>query len=288
MPAEAIPGARGAAVARAGDRTGRRSESVLSSEGWRATVTLMNISLVHSKGGVTKSSIAANLCVWLAEKGHKVAAIDLDAGQYGNKSLSTAVGQAAPEIPVHSSESREELQVILRQLSEQFHFTVADAPGGFQTTAETNLELLKHTDFALVPVKPNFDDIEPLAVVDQVVHEARITNPLLEARVVVNCVDLRTRAGRDIQSTIDAIRSVAPSLQVMKQTIRIDRAAFESARLNGTVVVQGARSPAKEDLDSLFAELLSDMVVSINRQAQRFAKTKTQQEKSYEAKAVHQ
>ena len=253
------------------------------------TVTEMNISLVHSKGGVTKSSIAANLCVWLAGKGHDVVAVDLDCGQYGNKSLSTAVGQAAPDVPVHSADSREGLSKLLLHLSEQFHFTVADAPGGFQTTAETNLELLKHTDFALVPVKPNFDDIEPHAVVNQVVEEARISNPLLEARVIINCIDLRTKAGKDIRGTVEAIRSVAPTLQVMKQTIRIDRAAFETARLNGTVVVQGTRSPANDDLNSLFAELLSDMVVSINRHDQRLvaADTMTQEERD-EAKAVHQ
>lgn len=234
----------------------------------------MNISLVHSKGGVTKSSIAANLSVWLKEKGHDVAAIDLDSGPYGNKSLTTALAQASPALPVYHTESGLELRSLLPELSAKYHFAVTDAPGGFQTTAQTNLELLRHTDFALIPVKPDFDDIEPLSVVEQVIAEARLSNPTLEARVIVNCVDLRTRTGKDIGGTIQSIQSVASTLPVMTQTVRVDRNAFQTARLSGTVVIQGQRSPAREDLDSLFAELLSDMVVSIRRHEQRFIERK--------------
>ena len=225
--------------------------------------------MVHSKGGVTKSAVGANLCIWLRQKGHDVAAIDLDAGPYGNKSLSTSVGQADPTLPVFQAESAARLRELLPELTECFDFTVADAPGGFQTTAGTNLELLKHSDFALIPIKPDFDDIEPLTVVEAVIAEARHENPLLEARVIINCLDLRTRSARQLGKTIEVINTVAPTLRVMNQTIRVDRNAFQSARLNGTVVVQGPRSPAKEDLQSLFAELLSDMVVSINRHEQR-------------------
>ncbi len=232
----------------------------------------MNIAFAHSKGGVTKSALASNLSVWLHQKGHNVAAIDLDAGEYGNNSLTTSVGQADPAIPVYQPEEPEALRELLPQLAEQFHFTVADAPGGFKSTAETNIELLKHSDFVLIPVKPEFDAIEPLTVVETVINQARIENPLLEARVIVNCLDGRTRTGRDPQSVVDLIHSICPNLQVMNQMIRIDSSAFQTARINGSVVVQGSRSPAQEDLNSLFAELLSDMIVSINQHSQQIAK----------------
>ncbi|QEG36251.1 ParA family protein [Bythopirellula goksoeyrii] len=231
----------------------------------------MNITFAHSKGGVTKSALASNLSVWLHRKGHQVAAIDLDAGEYGNKSLTTSVGQAAPEIPIYQPASPEELRDLLPQLAEQFHFTVADAPGGFQSTAKTNIELLKHSDFVLIPVKPEFDAIEPLSVVEQIIAEARIQNPLLEARVIINCLDGRTRTGRDPQSVVDLVHIISPNLRVMNQKVRIDSSAFQTARINGSVVIQGGRSPAQEDLNALFAELLSDMIVTISQHSQQMA-----------------
>ena len=164
---------------------------------------------------------------------------------------------------------------------------MADAPGGFQHTAETNLELLKHTDFALVPVTPEFGDIVPLAVVEKVILEAREANPLLEARVIVNRVDARTRSGRDLEGTIENIKAIAPRLRVMRHSIRVDIGAFETAAQNGTVVVQGSRSNGREDLNALFAELLSDMIVSMNQQDHRIASRTDTKEKQYGKKTVH-
>ncbi|TWU21363.1 ParA family protein [Bythopirellula polymerisocia] len=229
----------------------------------------MNITFAHSKGGVTKSALASNLCVWLHRKGHEVAAIDLDAGAYGNKSLTTSVGQAVPEIPIYQPADSKELRVLLPKLAEQFQFTVADAPGGFQSTAQTNIELLKHSDFVLIPVKPEFDAIEPLSVVQQIIEEARLENPLLEARVIINCLDGRTKTGRDPQSIVELIHAICPKLQLMNQKVRIDSSAFQTARINGSVVVEGGRSHAHEDLNALFAELLTDMVVTIGGHSQR-------------------
>jgi hypothetical protein len=128
-----------------------------------------------------------------------------------------------------------------------------------------NVELLKHTDFALVPVKPDFGDIEPLFVVQEIIDEALRENPYLEARVVINCIDRRTREGKNLQSTVSDIQSVVPNLRIMKQAVRVCRPAFEAARRNGTVVVNGARTNVKADLEALFSEMLSDMVVTINR-----------------------
>lgn len=235
---------------------------------FRANLLSMNITFAHTKGGVTKSALASNLTVWLHQRAHTVAAIDLDAGEFGNKTLTTVVGQAVSKIPIFQPLSPAELRSLLPRLAKEVHFTVADAPGGFQTTAKTNLELLRHTDFVLIPVKPDFDDIEPLSVVEEVVLEAKKENPLLEARVVINCLDGRTKTARHLETTMDSIRAIAPTLPVMGQKVRVDRNAFQTARLNGTVVVQGGRSNAREDLNLLFAELLSDMVVSINRNSQ--------------------
>ena len=233
----------------------------------------MNVGVAHTKGGTTKSAIASNLSVWLSMKGHEVAAVDLDGGEHGNKSLTTSVRQAEPSIPVYQPETPAELRQLLPRLAEEFHFTVADAPGGFQRTADTNIELLKHCDYVLIPVKPEFDSIEPLTVVEQIINTARLDNPLLEARVIVNCLDGRTRIGKDPEGIVKLIHSVCPNLAVMQQKVRVDASAFQTARINGTVVVQGSRSPAREDLNGLFTELLSDMIVSINRHSHQFSKT---------------
>lgn len=225
----------------------------------------MNITLAHTKGGVTKSSIATNLAVWLFDQGHSVAAIDLDAGRFGNQTLTTVLSQAEPQIPVHQPEGPDALSRLLAKLSESFDFVVADAPGGFQQTAETNLRLLRHTDYVLVPVKPDFDDIEPLSAVAEVVAEAQRTNTLLQARVLLNCLDGRTQAAKDLAGTWATIQAVAPTLGVLRQPVRIDRPAFQSARLAGSVVVRRSRSTACHDLHDLFTELLGDVVSTTKR-----------------------
>ena len=116
--------------------------------------------------------------------------------------------------------------------------------------------------------------------------EARKENPLLEARVVINCLDGRTKTARHLGTTIESIHAIAPTLGVMTQTIRIDRNAF-SKQLGLTVRSWSkavARVP-REDLHLLFAELLSDMIVSINRHSKQPV-TKTPKEE-YEAKTVN-
>ncbi|MDC0935220.1 ParA family protein [Pirellulales bacterium] len=247
----------------------------------------MNISTVQSKGGVNKSAIAANLSVWLHQKGHLVACVDLDGGEFANQSLTTAVGQAAPEIPIFRADTAADVAALFPSLAQDFHFIIADAPGGFQHTAETNLELLRHTDFALIPVTPQFGNISPLPVVERVIGDARRDNPLLEARVVVSSVDGRTRAGKDIAGTLKTIEALTPNIPVMRQTVRVDVGAFETAAQNGTVVVSGPRSNARDDYDSLFGELLSDMLVSIHRQDQRQAPRTKNREEEHAQEAVH-
>lgn len=227
----------------------------------------MNITLAHTKGGVTKSSIATNLAVWLFDQGHSVAAIDLDAGRFGNQTLTTVLSQAEPQIPVHQPEGPDALSRLLADLGESFDFVVADAPGGFQQTAETNLRLLRHTDYVLVPVKPDFDDIEPLSVVAEVVAESRRNNPLLQARVLLNCLDGRTLAAKDLAGTWATIQAVAPTLGVLKQAVRINRHAFQSARLTGSVVVRLPRSAACHDLHDLFTELLGAVIATTEQRS---------------------
>ena len=74
-------------------------------------------------------------------------------------------------------------------------------------------------------------------------------------------------------------------MRVMRQTVRVDLTAFERAAKSLTVVVKGPRSAAREDLNALFTELLSDMIVSINLQDQRIRTQIT--EAQHDKAAVH-
>lgn len=179
-------------------------------------------------------------------------------------------------MPIFRADTASDVAELLPDLSAEFHFIIADAPGGFQRTAETNLELLRHTDFALIPITPKVGNISPLPVVEKKVQQARQTNPLLEARIIINCVDGRTTAGKNIGATIADIQNLVPDLRVMRQTIRVDESAFERAAKALSVVVKGPRSNGREDLDAIFAELLSDMIVSINLQDQRMPTNNTE------------
>ena len=228
----------------------------------------MNIAVGSPKGGVKKSTIATNLAVWLYNQGHQIAAMDLDAGRWGNKSLTTILGQAEPAISIYQPNTSGTLKKLLRRLAAEVDFSVIDCPGGYSQSAETNLEVLRHSELLLVPVTPSFDDFEPLTVVEEIFLDAKRKNPLLEGRVIINFVDRRTRIGKDITGLKQAIGDLAPSLKVMNQTIRVDTGAFQTARLDGTVVVSGSKSGAKSELEALFTELLSDMVVTMSKHQQ--------------------
>ena len=88
----------------------------------------MNIATVQSKGGVTKSTIASNLSVWLHQKGHVVACVDLDGGEAANRTFSTTIAQSEPTLPLFKADTAADVRQLLPELAEQFHFIVADAP----------------------------------------------------------------------------------------------------------------------------------------------------------------
>ena len=105
----------------------------------------MIISLVNSKGGVGKSTIAGNLAAWLYNQGHTVILADCDP----QRSSSEWIRESAPGIDRIGFDSAEEVFDELPALASQADYVIADGPG---SQNETSRALLMWADLGDCPL----------------------------------------------------------------------------------------------------------------------------------------
>ena len=112
------------------------------------------ITFATQKGGTGKSSLALSLAVAAAEKGLKVAIIDIDpqgtAEEWYKRRQSETPGVYAlrwSHVPSH----------VYKLRRENYDLAIVDTPGADNAAAA---EAIKEADFCLLPVRPSVADIE--------------------------------------------------------------------------------------------------------------------------------
>lgn len=112
----------------------------------------MLISVLNTKGGVGKSTLAVHLAGWLHDQGLRVAAIDADR----QHSLTDWLGTAAPKLPVHDLGTAAAILEHAGRLERDFDVVIADGPAALG--AEIGA-LAASSDVALVPIGASMLDI---------------------------------------------------------------------------------------------------------------------------------
>lgn len=217
----------------------------------RATVRSMLICYANTKGGSGKTTLAVHNAVWLHDLGYRVALLDVDFQHLS----SHWVRLAEPGITVRVADSPKEVMREIKELTADHDYVIGDGPGGM---GKESIALMLQADLVLLPVMSSALDLWSAAAkaseLLKKIQENRTKK--LDARLIVNGVDRRTRTAR---KTKDAVKQIA--IPATKQRIRRLDAFANVPAEETTVTRQRSRyRNASADIEGLFTELLPQAI----------------------------
>lgn len=216
--------------------------------------SMFHVALTNTKGGVSKSTLASQLAIWLFDQRYRVGLLDVDPQQTSSQWLT----QAEPAIAVRVAETLDEIERAREELAASVDILVLDTPGNARSDMAQAATLL--ADVVLIPLQPSKADLR------------EVKNALTYVKL-----GQAISAGRKPKPTIVITMTAKGDLQTKQ--LRRDLAAFELPvaqaeirRLNalrdgfGTCVT---RNPARDarlaaaDLEALFVEVLTEPLRTI-------------------------
>ena len=220
-------------------------------------IASMIISLVNSKGGVGKSTLAGNLAGWLARHGRSVILADCDTQQ----SSSEWITEALPELQVVRLADADAVLDELPSLAREFDFVIADGPG---SQTETSRALLMWADLAILPCKASMFEARALNKNTAFVRQAQaIRKGPPEVIAVLNMVGREYRLTRDMREAAAGL-----GLKIAETAVTL-RQAYADAPGQATFVwnMGYAARGAAEEIEQLFQELFLE-IAGVNQHAQ--------------------
>lgn len=210
----------------------------------------MILAIVGEKGGTGKSTAAINLAQIRATQGHDVLLLDTDP-QGSSSSWSTIRDDSEhlPKVPCLQKTGKGVLKEV-QNLKPRYEDIIIDAGG--RDSAEMRAALCI-ADKAYIPVQPTQFDVETLFKVQELVEQAKIMNPSLEAFVFINRASTNIRVGKTSQAK-EVIESDDLSDLCLSKVIIHERIAFQNAVELGQGVCELGSSKATEEIIKLYKE----------------------------------
>lgn len=206
------------------------------------------IALANTKGGVSKSTLASQLVIWLFDRGYRVGLLDVDP----QATSSQWILQAEPAIPVRTAESLDEIGSARQELSSLVDLLVLDTPGNARSDMAQAATII--ADIVLIPLQPSKADLREvknaLAYVKlgQSISDGRKPRPTIVITMTAKG-DLQTKQLRRDLAAID--------LAVATAEVRRLNALRDGFGTSITRLVTPRTREAAEDLEVLFAEVLT-------------------------------
>lgn len=202
------------------------------------------IAVVGSKGGVGKTTLAINLAAGLGRVGGVML---LDADPQRSAYQWSRIGEGPSNPPVEAEAKRPAERV--SALAGEYAHVVVDCPpavGAVQTA-----EALRVADVALVPVQPSPMDLWATTHIVEAIETARVSNPVLEARLVINQLERRTVLSRFARMAVEEL-----GLDVARTPIH-RRAVYRHCILEGKTVYEYGRraGEAVQEMNALIGEV---------------------------------
>jgi len=171
------------------------------------------VPITHQKGGVGKSSLAANLAAYYTHEGVSCAIVDADA-QGSITTLVRTYGAndmygALHLIPRESFKTFSDLQNL-----NDFQILLIDTPPYLSTNLQ---EIFQISDYVLVPTKPAVFDMFAIEGTLQMIEEAKKLKPNLGAGVVINMSNKKSTHNADIRKHIESKNIYCFKSEVMKR-----------------------------------------------------------------------
>jgi chromosome partitioning protein len=206
------------------------------------------IAVVNQKGGAGKTTLAMLLAGCLAEHGARVLLADADPQNTACRWASA--GQGFPARVEDVSGEDEKLHKHLRKRLDHFDYIVIDSPPA--ASAPTTTSALRLASLALVPVIPSPLDLWASLRIRSAIDAARVRNPELRARLVLNQAQLNTVLAREVLSMLPEFGIPLLAAQLKQRT-----AYRQCAALGATVAALGRRAAlAGQEVESLRREIL--------------------------------
>lgn len=219
-------------------------------------IAALIVAFTNTKGGVTKSTLAAHLVLWLFDKGFRVSLLDADGKQ---NSSGTWIRNAEPTIPVAIVTDATEIEVKLQELAQRSDIVVADTPGHGNDAAYT-VTLL--SDIAVVPLQPSKLAVRALGDALQFILLGQESSGGEKPKpyIVLTHTHSGSVRARRLRDTIRESLDV-PVLNAQMRFLDAFADSPDSSvnRMRGREARQAAA-----DIDAIFSELLADHLSHID------------------------
>lgn len=191
----------------------------------------MILAVGNVKGGVGKTTLAINIAIAQAQRGHDVLLVDGDE-QFTALAFTELRARALGGAPGYTAVSLQgaALRTQVRQLAPKYRDIVIDVGGRDTGSLRAALTV---ADTLLVPVQPRSFDIWALDQVSVLVREAREINDHLRVVTVLNAADAQ---GKDNDEAAFAMREFEGFEYCPGALIR--RKAFPNAAAHGLSVLE--------------------------------------------------
>lgn len=203
------------------------------------------IAFIGNKGGAGKTTLAINLATVLHEQ-NPIYLLDADPQGSALHWAAMVDGESIPQV----IDATAGVGNLVQQHRDQAQHILIDCPP--QLHAEQTRSALECCDVAVVPVLPSPLDLWATIAVGDAVAQVQQTNPGLNALLVINQLEPRTRLSRLVREAIKEL-----DIPAAKTTLH-RRVVYRASVLEGKSVSQMGKpgSVATEEVNSLLAEVL--------------------------------
>lgn len=201
------------------------------------------ICLINEKGGVGKSTLAANLGTSLHRAGRTVVLVDAD--PQGTLRDWRAASPAGANLPTVIAVDRPQLLASLPSMAADF--LIIDTPAKAELAAATAIRI---SDVALVVIQPSGPDIWSSSAVVKLLHQKTEMGGEIDAAFLVNRVSLSTTLSRQVRGGEWNSYGIAQ----LDASVG-NRASFARSMTDGFSVYELGDSLAKAEIDSVIQEL---------------------------------
>lgn len=211
----------------------------------------MIIAVTNLKGGVGKTTIATNLAVCLAYRGHQVCVVDTDLDQHSSMEWAGAREDGLVRVPVYGV-AEKQLNKEVEDLRKRFDFVVIDGTPHLSELADRTILA---SDIVLIPLLPSIYDFRGfesfLKRFNQVRNLREASGGKVAAMVVLNRVMANTNISKDIETALGD-----HDIQLAKTKL-INRVSYVDSATTGQGVVEFRDKKAKDEIEALTDEILT-------------------------------
>jgi chromosome partitioning protein len=205
----------------------------------------MIVAVLNQKGGSGKTTLAVHLAAALTLRGARVLLVDADL-QHSALDWQTS-RQADPLLPVIGLPTKALHKEIALHTPHYDHILI-DGPPRVNELARS---AIMAADVVLIPVQPSPYDVWAAKEIVDLITEARVFKPNLQAAFVINRRIVNTAIGRDVAAALEDY-----PIPVLAAVVSQRVAFAESAASGSTVLELEPTGPAAREVDALADELL--------------------------------